>query len=81
QAILEALGLPEERIEFVADRPGHDRRYAIDASRIRDDLGWEPSVSFEEGIAATIAWYREPEDWWRPIKDGTEIITWEGSGR
>src|SRR2546421_1563703 len=81
QAILEALGLPESRIEFVADRPGHDRRYAIDAGRLRADLGWEPSVTFEEGIAATIAWYREHEDWWRPIKDGTEIITWEARGQ
>ena len=74
--ILEALGLPDDRIEFVADRPGHDRRYAIDATRLQTDLGWRPSVSFEEGIAATIAWYQEHEDWWRPIKETTGIITW-----
>jgi dTDP-glucose 4,6-dehydratase len=81
QTILDALGLPQDRIEFVADRPGHDRRYAIDATRIRDELGWEPTVTFEEGIAATIDWYREHEDWWRPIKDQTEIITWEAKNR
>ena len=73
------LDLPRDRIEFVADRPGHDRRYAIDATRIGEDLGWEPTVSFEEGIAATIAWYQEHEDWWRPIKEQTGIITWGGT--
>ena len=76
ETILDLLELPRDRIEFVADRPGHDRRYAIDASRIREELGWEPSVTFEEGIAATIAWYRTHEDWWRPIKDRTPIIKW-----
>jgi dTDP-glucose 4,6-dehydratase len=77
ETILELLELPRSMIEFVADRPGHDRRYAIDASRIREELGWEPSVSFEEGMAATIDWYRSHEEWWRPIKAQTEIITWE----
>ena len=76
ETILDLLDLPRDRIEFVADRPGHDRRYAIDATRIREELGWEPSVTFEEGIAATIAWYQTHEDWWRPIKSRTEIITW-----
>ncbi len=56
-------GPREELITFVTDRPGHDRRYAIDASRIRMELGWEPSVTFEEGIRMTIAWYLEHEDW------------------
>jgi dTDP-glucose 4,6-dehydratase len=77
ETILDLLDLPRDRIEFVADRPGHDRRYAIDATRIEEELGWEPSVSFEEGIAATIAWYRANEDWWRPIKEATGIITWD----
>jgi dTDP-glucose 4,6-dehydratase len=81
ETILDLLELPRDRIEFVADRPGHDRRYAIDATRIRGELGWEPSVSFEEGIAATIAWYKAQQDWWRPIKDRTEIITWDAGGR
>ena len=77
--ILDLLDLPYDRIEFVADRPGHDRRYAIDASRIGDELGWKPSVSFEEGIAATIRWYQDHEDWWRSIKDRTGIITWSSA--
>ena len=58
-------------IEFVQDRPGHDLRYAIDASRIRDQLGWTPSESFESGIEKTVRWYLENRDWWRPILDGT----------
>jgi dTDP-glucose 4,6-dehydratase len=56
-----------EQIDYVADRPGHDKRYAIDASRIRDELGWEPLETFETGIVKTVAWYLENEDWWRPI--------------
>lgn len=56
-------------IEFVTDRPGHDMRYAIDASKIKLELGWEPSVTFEEGLANTIDWYLANEWWWRPIRD------------
>ncbi|KQT32125.1 dTDP-glucose 4,6-dehydratase [Sphingomonas sp. Leaf412] len=56
-----------EQIGYVADRPGHDKRYAIDASRIRDELGWEPAETFESGIAKTVAWYLANEDWWRPL--------------
>jgi dTDP-glucose 4,6-dehydratase len=52
-------------IAFVADRPGHDMRYAIDAGKIRDELGWTPSVDFEAGLAATVDWYLENEGWWR----------------
>ena len=59
-----------ELIEYVADRPGHDRRYAIDASRIRDELGWEPSVDFAEGLAKTVDWYLANRDWWQRIRDG-----------
>jgi dTDP-glucose 4,6-dehydratase len=57
-------------ITFVKDRPGHDRRYAIDAAKIAGELGWQPKHSFEEGIAATVDWYLANEDWWRPIRDG-----------
>jgi len=56
--MLAILGLPEERIEFVKDRPGHDIRYAIDASKIRNELGWKPSVDFEEGFRDTVMWYK-----------------------
>jgi dTDP-glucose 4,6-dehydratase len=54
---------------FVADRPGHDYRYAIDARKIKRDLGWEPRETFTSGLAKTVAWYVENESWWRPIKE------------
>jgi dTDP-glucose 4,6-dehydratase len=57
-------------ITFVTDRPGHDRRYAIDASRIAMELGWQPQQTFEQGIAATVDWYLANEAWWRPIREG-----------
>ncbi|WP_421860413.1 dTDP-glucose 4,6-dehydratase [Oceanicaulis sp.] len=57
------------QIQFVTDRPGHDQRYAIDASTIKAKLGWSPSVSFEDGLAATLDWYLAHEGWWRPILD------------
>ena len=59
---------PHERlITFVTDRPGHDRRYAIDPDRIRNELGWRPSVTVEEGLRRTVEWYLDNEDWWRPL--------------
>jgi dTDP-glucose 4,6-dehydratase len=61
---------PHERlITFVADRPGHDLRYAIDPTRIREELGWRPSVTLEEGLARTLDWYLNNEAWWRPLLD------------
>ncbi|RKF13473.1 dTDP-glucose 4,6-dehydratase [Roseovarius spongiae] len=61
-----------DQIVFVADRPGHDARYAIDASRIRDELGWKPSVTLDEGLRRTVRWYLDNEDWWRALmtRDG-----------
>lgn len=56
-------------IKFVEDRPGHDRRYAIDPTRIREELGWKPSVTLQEGIERTVAWYLANEAWWRPLLD------------
>jgi dTDP-glucose 4,6-dehydratase len=62
-------GAPHDRlITFVEDRPGHDLRYAIDASRIRDELGWKPSVTVEQGLARTVDWYLANEDWWRKLQ-------------
>ena len=57
-----------EQITFVEDRPGHDLRYAIDPSRIRDELGWRPSVTLEEGLEKTVQWYLDNEDWWRALQ-------------
>lgn len=60
-----------ELITFVSDRPGHDRRYAIDASKISSELGWKPAQSFESGLEKTIDWYLQNEWWWRPIREQT----------
>ncbi len=61
----------EDLITFVTDRPGHDARYAIDAGRIRRELGWKPLQTFESGLAATVRWYLDNRAWWQPIVDGT----------
>jgi len=68
--ILDCLGKPHSLIRFVADRPGHDRRYAIDFSKIGKELGWRPTVSFEEGVRLTIEWYQNHRSWWKKIKTG-----------
>lgn len=68
--ILTILGKDEEMIEFVKDRPGHDRRYAIDWSKIKSELGWEPLHSFDEWLKKTVVWYQENEEWWQHIKSG-----------
>ena len=67
--ILRLLGKDEALIRWVDDRPGHDRRYSIDCSKLRA-LGWTPRTAFDEGLARTVEWYRAHEDWWRPIKSG-----------
>lgn len=73
QMILEAFGRPADDFDHVTDRPGHDLRYAIDSTKLREELGWTPSFQdFEAGLAATIDWYRENEAWWRPQKAETE---------
>lgn len=68
--ILKKLGKGEDLIEYVKDRPGHDRRYAIDSSKIQNDLGWKPSVEFEQAISDTIDWYLKNKSWWERIISG-----------
>jgi len=68
--LLRIMGRPEDLIEFVEDRPGHDRRYALDTSRIRCELGWEPAVGLEEGLARTVEWYRTHPGWVEKAKSG-----------
>ena len=68
--ILENLDKPESLIKYVKDRPGHDRRYAIDSSKIQDELGWKPKYTFETGIAETIQWYLDNKEWWEKVKSG-----------
>lgn len=70
RAILDILEKPHSLISFVTDRPGHDMRYAIDASKIKNKLGWEPQERFEHGLAETIRWYKENVQWWQNIIDG-----------
>lgn len=65
KAVLEAFGKDETALEFVDDRAGHDRRYAVDISKIRSKLDWQPSVKFEEGLQKTVEWYKENEAWWK----------------
>ena len=62
------------QITHVADRPGHDKRYAIDAGRIRSELGWTPAETFETGMAKTVAWYLDNRDWWQPIVERGQIL-------
>lgn len=68
--ILAQLGQTESMIQFVKDRPGHDRRYAIDPARMLSELGWTPRVPFDRGLSETVDWYIRNESWWRPIKNG-----------
>lgn len=70
KTILNELGKPENLIEFVKDRLGHDQRYAIDPAKMQKELAWEPLISFEEGIKKTVQWYLEHQDWWQHILNG-----------
>ncbi len=69
ERMLEYLGKPKSLIRLVQDRPGHDRRYAVDCAKL-NRLGWKPAVPFEQGLRETVEWYRTHESWWRPIKSG-----------
>jgi dTDP-glucose 4,6-dehydratase len=69
-ALLEALGKSRSLIRYVKDRPGHDRRYAIDCSKMERALGWRPAIRFEEGLRQTVAWYRDHAEWVAKIRTG-----------
>ena len=77
--ILGALGLPQSLKTYVEDRPGHDRRYLLDSSKIRRELGWQPAISFESGLPETVRWYQDHEDWWRPLlgKAAVQETAWQ----
>jgi dTDP-glucose 4,6-dehydratase len=70
ESVLEILNKPRELIRRVKDRPGHDRRYALNATKIQRDLGWRPSISLDQGLEATITWYQNHRGWWESIKSG-----------
>lgn len=70
KTILNVLGMDESYIEFVKDRPAHDRRYSLDTSKLRNELGWVPQVEFEDGIKRTVEWFKNNENWWEEIKSG-----------
>ena len=75
--ILSTLGKPESLIRYVQDRPGHDRRYAIDSSRIRQDLGWQPAHSFQDAMRETVTWYLDHRRWWERIRSGEYLHYYE----
>jgi len=70
--IIKLMGAPDGVIELVKDRPGHDRRYAVDWSNIQQKLGWQPTVTLEEGLTKTIAWYQAHPEWWQPLKAASQ---------
>ncbi|MHB8510988.1 MAG: dTDP-glucose 4,6-dehydratase [Actinomycetota bacterium] len=73
-AILEALGKPKTLKTIVADRPGHDRRYALDWTKINHELGWSPSIEFEQGLTETVKWYAENRAWWEPLRKRAPVV-------
>jgi dTDP-glucose 4,6-dehydratase len=75
--ILKSLDRPESLITFVEDRPGHDRRYSINSTKLRNELGWDVTYSFEEAMDLTIRWYVEHQDWWKKIKSGEYLKYYE----
>ena len=75
--ILELLGKPAGLVQQVGDRPAHDRRYAVDTTKIKDELGWTPKTPFNEGLARTVVWYQENREWWEEIKSGAYLSFYE----
>lgn len=70
--ILQMMGKDESYIEYIKDRPGHDRRYSVDFSKTKAALGWQPSLDLEEGLQRTISWYQNNQSWWRPLKEANQ---------
>jgi dTDP-glucose 4,6-dehydratase len=68
ERLLAAVGADWSSVRHVEDRKGHDLRYSVDITKIRDELGYEPRVPFDQGLADTVAWYREHRAWWEPLK-------------
>jgi dTDP-glucose 4,6-dehydratase len=69
--LLEMLGQSEDLIEYVKDRAGHDRRYAINHHKITEELGWQPTITLEEGLRETVEWFQQNQEWWQKIKNGS----------
>ena len=73
-AVLAELGKPSSLKKIVPDRPGHDRRYVLDWSKIRRELGWQPAIDFERGLSETVAWYAERRSWWEPLRERAPVV-------
>ena len=79
--VLAAVGKPSSLKTIVPDRPGHDRRYLLDSSKIRTELGWKPEIDFETGLPATVQWYMANRDWWEPLRGRAPVVessAWTG---
>ena len=72
--VLQLTGKPESLKSVVPDRPGHDRRYLLDSSKLRNELGWEPTIEFEVGLAETVRWYEDHRDWWEAMKGRAPVV-------
>jgi dTDP-glucose 4,6-dehydratase len=72
--VLAALNKPASLKTIVPDRPGHDRRYLLDATKIRKELGWESTIPFDQGLADTVAWYAANREWWEPLRGRAPVV-------
>ena len=68
---------PEDMIEYVKDRPGHDFRYSMDSSKIKNELGWSPKIGFDEGLEETVNWYLNNKEWWQKISQESLVPEWQ----
>jgi dTDP-glucose 4,6-dehydratase len=80
--VLKILGKPASLKEIVPDRPGHDRRYLLDSSKLRSELGWAPEISWEDGLAQTVEWYAAHREWWEPLRARAPVVEggWDAAG-